>query len=113
MTKFLVVYVFLIVMFIVYFDYMFSIARLYLCSSSCSYSAHSLDLWVSGRHSISVELISCLSANGPYIQGHVVDHECDISVESSIVHSLNIRLARPLVAQCGYALILIRHCNLS
>jgi hypothetical protein len=113
MTKFLVVYVFLIIMFIVYFDYMFSIARLYLCSSSCSYSAHSLYMWVSGRHSVSVVLIHCLSANAPYILGHVVDHGCDIPVESSIVHSPNIGLARPLVPRRGYALILIYHCNLS
>jgi hypothetical protein len=113
MTKFLVVYVFLIIMFVIYFDYMFSIARLYLCSSSCSYSAQSLDLWVSGRHSVSVVLIPCLSVNAPYIPGHVVDHRCDISVESSIVHSLNIGLARPLVTWRGYALILICHCNLS
>jgi hypothetical protein len=113
MTKFLVVYVFLIIMFIVYFDYMFSIARLYLCSSSCLYSTHSLDLWVSGRHSVSVVLIPCLSANAPYILGHVVDRVCDIHVESSIVHSPNIGLARPLVAWHGFALILICHCNLS
>jgi hypothetical protein len=98
MTKYLVVYVFLIIMFIVYFDYMFSTTRLYLCSSSCSYSAHLLDLWVSGRHSVSVVLIPCLSANASYIPGHVVDRGCDISVESSIVHSPNIGLARPLVA---------------
>jgi hypothetical protein len=98
MTKFLVIYVFLIIMFIVYFDYMFNIARLYLCSSSCSYSAHSLDLWVSGRHGVSVVLIPCLSMNTPYIPDHVVDHRCDIPVESSIVHSPNIGLARPMVA---------------
>jgi hypothetical protein len=113
MTKFLLVYVFLIVMFIIYFDYRFSIARLYLCSSSCSYSAHSLDLWVSGRHSVSVVLIPCLSMNTPYIPSHVVDRGCDIPVESSIVHSPNIGLARPLLVRRGYALILIRHCNLS
>jgi hypothetical protein len=113
MTKFLAIYVFLIITFIVYFDYMFSIARLYLCSSSCSYSAHSLDLWVSGRHSVSVVLIPCLSMNALYILGHVVDHGCDIPVESSIIHSPNIGLARPLVARRGYALILIWHCNLS
>jgi hypothetical protein len=92
---------------------MFSIARLYLCSSSCSYSAHSLDLWVSGRHSVSVVLIPCLSVNAPYILGHVVDHGCDILVESSIIHSPNIGLERPLVAWHGYALILICHSNLS
>jgi hypothetical protein len=84
MTKFLVVYVFLIIMFIVYFDYMFSIVRLYLYSSSCSYSAHSLNLWVSSRHSVSVVLIPCLSMNAPYILGHVVDCGCGIPVESSI-----------------------------
>jgi len=82
-------------MFSVYFDYIFSIDRLYSCLYSCSYSAHSLDQWVSGRHSVSVVLRPCLSANAPYIPGHVVDHGCDIPVESSVVHSPNIGLARP------------------
>jgi hypothetical protein len=39
MTLFLVLFMFLVIMFIVYFDYMLSIARLSLCSSISSYSA--------------------------------------------------------------------------
>ena len=51
---------FLVIMFIVYFDYILSIARLslYLCISS--YSAHSKVPWVSGRYCISMVLICCL-----------------------------------------------------
>jgi hypothetical protein len=50
---------------------------------------------VSGRHCVSVVLIRCLPVDAPYILGHqVVDHGCDIHVESSIVHSPNIGLVR-------------------
>jgi hypothetical protein len=77
-------------MFIVYFDYMLSIARLSLCSSINSYSARSKVHGVSGRHCVSVVLIRCLPANAPYIPDHVVDHECDTLVESFVVHSPNI-----------------------
>jgi hypothetical protein len=96
MTLFLTDYIFLVIMIIVYFDYISSIVRLYLCSSTCSYSAHSCDQRVSGRHCVSVVLIRCLPMDAPYIPGHqVVDHGCDISIESSIVHSPNIGLGRP------------------
>ena len=81
---------FLVIMFIVYFDYMLSIVRLslYLCISS--YNAHSKVQGVSGRHCVSVVLIHCLPADTPYILGHVVDHECDTLIESFGVHSPNI-----------------------
>jgi hypothetical protein len=82
---------FLVILFIIYYDYMFSIARLSLCSSISSYSAYSLNSWVSGRHCVSMVLICCLPADAPYIPGHVVDHGCDIPIESFVVHSPNIR----------------------
>ena len=43
---------------------------------------------LSGRHYISVVLKYCLPANALYTLGHVVDCECDILVESFIIHSL-------------------------
>jgi hypothetical protein len=96
MTLLLINYIFLVIMIIVYFDYISSTVRLYLYSSTCSYSAHSCDQRVSGRHCVSVVLIHCLPMNALYITGHqVVDHGCDIPVESSIVHSPNIGLVRP------------------
>jgi hypothetical protein len=80
---------FLVIMFIVYFDYILSIARLslYLCISS--YSAHSKVHGVSSRHCISVVLIHCLLVDTYYIMGHVVDPGCNTLVESFTVHSLN------------------------
>jgi hypothetical protein len=96
MTLFLIDYIFLVIMIIVYFDYISSTFRLYLYSSICSYSAHSCDQRVSGRHCVSVVLIRCLPTDAPYISGYqVVDHGCDIPVESSVVHSQNIGLVRP------------------
>jgi len=90
MTTLFISFMFLIIMFMVYFDYILSIARLslYLCISS--YSAHSKVPWVSGRHCVSVLLIRCLPVDTPYIPGHVVDHGCDTPVESFVVHSPNI-----------------------
>ena len=83
--------IFLVIMIIVYFDYMLSIVRLSSCSCISSYRAHSLDPGVSGRHYVSVLLIRCLSTDTPYILGHVVDYGCDTFVESFVVHSSNIR----------------------
>ena len=73
---------------------MLSIARLHLCSSIRSYSAHSLNSWVSGRHCVSVVLIHCLPVDAPYIPDHVVDREGDSLVESFVVHL-------PFVGQVG------------
>ena len=81
---------FFVIMFMVYFDYIPSIVGLSSYSCICSYSAHSKDPWVGGRHYVSMVLIHCLPADTPYILGHVVDHGCDTPVESFVVHSLNI-----------------------
>jgi hypothetical protein len=89
-TLFLILFMFLVIMFIVYFDYMLSIASLSLCSSISSYSTRSKVQGVSGRHCVSVVLICCLHADAPYILGHVVDRGCDTPVESFVVHSPNI-----------------------
>ena len=86
----ILVFMFLIIMFIVYFDYMLSIARLSLCSNLSSYSARSKVHGVSGRHCVSVVLIRCLLADTPYIPSHMVDLGCDTPVESFVVHSPNI-----------------------
>ena len=90
MTLFSILFIFLVIMFIVYFDYMLSIARFSLCSSISSYSARSGVQGVSGRHCVSMVLICCLPADALYIPGHVVDHECDTLIESFVVHSPNI-----------------------
>ena len=98
MTLSLILFMFLVIMFIVYFDYMLSIARLSLYSSISSCSARSNVHGVSGRHCVSMVLICCLPADTPYISGHMVDRGCDTFVESFIVHSPNIGLQ----VGCGY-----------
>ena len=90
LTSFIILFMFLVIMFIVYFDYMLSIARLLLCLCISSYSARSGVHGVSGRYCVSVVLIRCLPMDTPYILGHVVDRKCDTPVESFVVHSLNI-----------------------
>ena len=82
MTLFLILFKFLVIMFIVYFDYMLSIARLLLYSSISSYTARSNVHGVSGQHCVSVVLIHCLPANTPYILGYMVDHGRDTPIES-------------------------------
>jgi hypothetical protein len=81
MIIFFISLIFLVIMFIIYFDYMLSIARLYLCSYISSYSACSGVHGVSGRHCVSVVLIRCLRADAPYIPGHAVDRGCDTPIE--------------------------------
>jgi hypothetical protein len=85
---------FFIIMFIVYFDYILSIARLSLCLCISSYSTHSDVHGVSGRYCVSVVLIRCLLVDTPYISDHVVDHGCDTPIESFVVHSPNIGVSR-------------------
>jgi hypothetical protein len=89
-TLIFILFMFLVIIFIVYFDYMLSIARLSLYPCISSSSAYSKVHGVSGRHCVIVVLIRCLPANTPYILGHVVDRECDTPVESFLVHSSNI-----------------------
>ena len=86
-TLFLILFMFLVIMFIVYFGYIPSIARLSLYSSISSHSARSNVHGVSGRHCVSMVLICCLPVDTPYILGHVVDRGCDTPVESFVVHS--------------------------
>jgi len=96
MTLILIDYIFIVIMFIVYFDYTSSIVILYLYSITCSYSAHPCDQRVSGRLCVSEVFIHCLPANAPYIPGHqVVDRGSDSPVESSVAHSPSIGQARP------------------
>jgi hypothetical protein len=97
MIMFFISFMFLIIMFVVYFDYMLSIARLSSCSSISSYRAHSNVHSVSGRHCVSVVLIRCSPMDAPYIPGHVVDRRCGTPVESFAVHYPNIGQVG-----CGY-----------
>jgi hypothetical protein len=82
-----ILFIFLVAMFIIYFGYMLSIVGLssYLCLSS--YSAHPNDHRVGGRDHVSMVLVCYLPANTLYILSYVVDHGCDTTVESFVVHS--------------------------
>jgi hypothetical protein len=85
-----ILFMFKVAMFIVYFDYMLSIVSSSLCLCICSYSAHPNDHRVGGRDHVSMVLRCYLPVNTLYILGHVVDHGCDTTVESFVVHSLDI-----------------------
>jgi hypothetical protein len=91
---------FIIIIFIAYVDYMFSIVGVVLCLYSCSYSAHSDHQGVGARSCVSVALRQYLSTSAPYVSGHVVDRKGDYYsfIESCVVHSLNIGLVR---LSCG------------
>jgi hypothetical protein len=82
---------FLVAMFIVYFDYMLSIVSLSLFLCISSYSIHPNKVpWVGGRDQVSMVLICYLPMNTLYILGYMVDHGCDTPVESFVVHSPSI-----------------------
>ena len=91
MTLFLILSMFLVIMFIIYFDCMLSIARVVIMFMRM-FTKRSLlcTCGVSGRHCVSVVVIRCLPIDTPYILGHVVDRECDTLVESFVVHSPNV-----------------------
>jgi hypothetical protein len=82
-----ILFMFLVAMFIIYFDYMLSIASLSLCLCISSYSIHPNVHRVSGRAHVSMVLICYLPVNTLYIPSHVVDRGCDTTVESFVVHS--------------------------
>jgi hypothetical protein len=110
MTLLYILSMFLVILFIVYFDYILSIVRMSLYSSIRSYIAHSLISWVSGRHFISVVLIRYLPANAPYIPGHMVDYRSDTPIESFVVHFPNIGQVGP-GCEGRLTLFLIFLCN--
>jgi hypothetical protein len=85
-----ILFMFKVVMFIVYFDYILSIAGLLLCLCISSYSTYSKVHGAGGRDYVSMVLICYLPTNTLYIPGHVIDRGCDTTVESFVVHSLNI-----------------------
>ena len=69
MTLIYLIIIFIVILFSACYDYMLSIARLSLYSSMESYSARLMISWVSGKHSVSVVLISCFPTITPYIPG--------------------------------------------
>jgi hypothetical protein len=77
---------FSIILFLIYLDYMLGIVRLELYSSIGSYSACSLDRWVSGKYCVGVVPILYFPAIAPYILDHVVDFGSDSPIESFVVH---------------------------
>jgi hypothetical protein len=86
----LYLFIFSIIMFLVYFDYMLGIAGLDLYSNIGSYSARSLNSWVSGKYCVGVVPIPYFPTIAPYIPDCVVIRGTDSPVESYIVHLPNI-----------------------
>jgi hypothetical protein len=86
----LYLFIFSIIMFLVYFDYMLGIAGLDLYSNIGLYSACSLNLWVSDKYCVGVVPIPYFPAIAPYIPDRVVVHGSDSPVESYIVHLPNV-----------------------
>jgi hypothetical protein len=93
-TLIFILFMFLIAMFIVYFDYMSSIVTLLLLSSCiCSYSVYPKVPRVDDLHYVGMVLryIAYLQVL-PDVPGHVVDGKGDYYsfIESSVVHPLRI-----------------------
>ena len=73
--------IFLIILLLVYLDYMLSEVRLELCLCIGSYSAYSLDRWVSGKYCVGMVPRPYLSVITPYSLELEVDHGSDSPVE--------------------------------
>jgi hypothetical protein len=56
---------------------------------------------LSGRHYISMVLRYCLPVDALYMSAHMVDHGCDILIESFIVHSPWIEQVEPQLQRKG------------
>jgi hypothetical protein len=82
--------IFLVIYFHAYYDCISSLVSLFLYSSMESYSAHLGDHYVGDKQCVNVVFIQRLSTIVPYIKRHVVDRGCDKSIESFVVHPLNI-----------------------
>jgi hypothetical protein len=104
---------FAIILFLVYFDYMLGIVRLELYLNIGSYSACSLDRWVSGKYYVGVVLISYLPAIAPYIPDRVVDRGSDNPVESIVVHLPSIGQAKHNYYREVIAMFFIFLCNIT
>jgi hypothetical protein len=87
MTLFLILFMFLVIMIIVYFDYMLSIARIIIMFMH-KFAKRSLlcTCRVSGRHCVSMVLIHCLPMDAPYIPDLVVDCGGDSLVDFFVIH---------------------------
>jgi len=83
---------FSIILLLVYFDYMHSVVRLDLCLCIGSYSAYSLDRWVSRRYCVGKVPRLYLSAITPYSSELEVDCGSDSPVESFVFLLLIIRI---------------------
>jgi hypothetical protein len=83
-----ILFMFLVAMFIIYFDYILSIVSLSLCLCISLYNIHPNKIpWMGGGDHVSMLLICYLPMNILYIRDHVVDCRCDTPVESFVVHS--------------------------
>jgi hypothetical protein len=104
---------FSIILFLVYFNYMLGIVRLELYSSIGSYSACSLDRWVSGKYCVGVVPIPYFPVIAPYIPDRVVDHGSDSPIESFIVYLLTIGQAEHNYYREVIAMFFIFLCNIT
>jgi len=94
-TLFLISYIFLIVIVIVYFDYMSRIVGLILLNPcNCLYSVYPIHGWVDGRQYVDVVSRYLVYLRGnPDVPGRVVVWVGDSCVSSSVVHPPYVGLA--------------------
>jgi len=103
---------FLIILLLVYFDYMLSIVRLELCLCIGSYNTCSLGQWVSGRCCVGEVPRPYLSTITPSSDCEV-DHRSDSPVESSIVLLPIIRIVEHHYYREVIAMFMIFLCNIT
>jgi len=105
--------IFSIILFLVYFDYMLDIVRLELYLSVGSYSACSLNSWVSSKYCVGVVPIPYVPAIAPYILDRVVDRRSDSPVESFVVHLPSIGQVEHYYYREVIAMFFIFLCNIT
>ena len=112
MTLLFIFAMFLVYLSLVYFDYMLGVVRVIIMfMHRIAKRSFLLTNRVSGRHCVSMVLIRCLPVDAPYILDHVVDHESDNLIESSIVHLLFVGQVGPGCDGSSQALLLLFFSN--
>ena len=101
----------LIIMILFSLVYLFSIVRLSLYLVIGLYRVCLANYWANDKGCVDMVSRQYLSADMPYILGHVVDRRSDNPIESSVVHSPNVgTVERGYASETSFVLMLAS-CN--
>ena len=105
------IHIFLVAMLLVPLVYLFSIIRLSLYLVIGLYRVCLADHWANDKGCVDMVSRQCLSADMPYILGHVVDRRSDSPIDSSVVHSPSVGTVERGYASKTSFVLMLASCN--